>query len=199
MMGINGLEILSCFLALFAIIDVTGSIPIFLSMREKNRTIKPLKASVYSFAFLLIFLFVGEWILKLFHVDFSSFAIAGALVLLILSIEMIFGVEIFKYEADSSGGQDATMVPVVFPLIAGPGTFTTMLSMRSEYQLSNLILGIAINMIVVFVVLRYIDFVKKLLGNSGAYILRRIFGVILMAIAVRLFTANMSSLIASFQ
>jgi len=91
------------------------------------------------------------------------------------------------------------MVPVVFPLIAGPGTFTTMLSMRSEYQLSNLILGIAINMVVVFLVLHYIDFVKKLLGNSGAYILRRIFGVILMAIAVRLFTANMSSLIASFQ
>ena len=199
MLGINGLEILSCFLALFAIIDVTGSIPIFLSMREKNRVIKPFKASIYSFAFLLIFLFIGEWILKLFHVDFSSFAIAGALVLLILSIEMIFGVEIFKYETDSSGGQDATMVPVVFPLIAGPGTFTTMLSMRSEYQLSNLILGIAINMVVVFLVLHYIDFVKKLLGNSGAYILRRIFGVILMAIAVRLFTANMSSLIASFQ
>ena len=195
MPSINIVEILSAFLVLFAIIDVTGSVPIFIDLKNRNQSISPLKASLYSFFFLLFFLFLGEWILRLFQVDISSFAVAGAVVLLILSIEMIFGVEIFKN--DNPNGNSSTLFPVVFPLIAGPGTFTTLLSMRAEYSTINLIFAVAINMLIVFLVLQFLDPVKKLLGASGAFILRKIFGVILMAIAVRLLTSNMSALIES--
>ncbi|MDD3787076.1 MAG: MarC family protein [Petrimonas sp.] len=197
MLGLNFVEIMSAFLVLFAIIDVTGSVPIFLNLRSQNKTINPTKASAYSFFTLILFLFVGEWILKLFQVDVSSFAVAGALVILIISIEMIFGVEIFKN--DGPGGGSSTLVPVVFPLIAGPGTFTTLLSMRAEYHIINIILAVALNMVLVFVVLRFLDVVKRIMGASGAYIMRKFFGVILMAISVRLLTSNMSELIAKFQ
>lgn len=195
MFDVSFVEIMSAFLVLFAIIDVTGSVPIFISLRSKNQVIHPLKASVYSFFFLIFFLFVGEWILRLFQVDISSFAVAGAVVLLILSIEMIFGVEIFKN--DNPDGNSSTLFPVVFPLIAGPGSFTTLLSMRAEYHTINLIIAVALNLLIVFLVLRFLDPVKKILGASGAFILRKIFGVILMAIAVRLLTSNMSALIES--
>lgn len=188
---------MSAFLVLFAIIDVTGSVPIFLNLRSKNKIIEPSKAALYSFFILLLFLFVGEWILKLFQVDLSSFAVAGALVILIISIEMIFGIEIFKN--DNPDGEDSsTLVPVVFPLIAGPGTFTTLLSMRAEYNIVNIIIAIALNMVLVYVVLHYLDAVKKLMGASGIYIMRKFFGIILMAISIRLITSNMSALIASF-
>jgi len=197
MFGLNGVEIVSAFLVLFAIIDVTGSVPIFLNLRSKNKIIEPSKAALYSFFILLLFLFVGEWILKLFQVDLSSFAVAGALVILIISIEMIFGIEIFKN--DNPDGEDSsTLVPVVFPLIAGPGTFTTLLSMRAEYNIVNIIIAIALNMVLVYVVLHYLDAVKKLMGASGIYIMRKFFGIILMAISIRLITSNMSTLIASF-
>ena len=195
-MQINIIEIVSSFLVLFAIIDVTGSAPIFLSLRAKNRIINPEKAALYSLAILLGFLFVGEWILKLFQLDISSFAVAGAVVLLIISIEMIFGVEIFKYDA-STEDDSSTIFPVVFPLIAGPGSFTTLLSMRAEYHTVNIIIAVVINILIVYLVLRFLDPVKKLLGESGAYILKKFFGVILMAISVKLLTSNMSALIAS--
>lgn len=195
MFTVNFVEILSAFLVLFAIIDVSGSVPIFLDLRSKDQTIHPLKASVYSFFFLIFFLFLGEWILRLFQVDISSFAVAGAIVLLILSIEMIFGVEIFKN--DNPDGNSSTLFPVVFPLIAGPGTFTTLLSMRAEYATTNLIIAVGINMLIVFLVLQFLDPVRKVLGASGAFILRKVFGVVLMAIAVRLLTSNMSALIDS--
>ncbi len=195
-MQINIIEIVSSFLVLFAIIDVTGSVPIFLSLRAKNRIINPEKAAIYSLAILLGFLFVGEWILKLFQLDISSFAVAGAVVLLIISIEMIFGVEIFKYDA-STEDDSSTIFPVVFPLIAGPGSFTTLLSMRAEYHTVNIIIAVVINILIVYLVLRFLDPVKKLLGESGAYILKKFFGVILMAIAVKLLTSNMSALIAT--
>ncbi len=128
--------------------------------------------------------------------DISSFAVAGAVVLLILSIEMIFGVEIFKNDS-SSPDNSSTLFPVVFPLIAGPGSFTTLLSMRAEYYTVNIIIAVILNLIIVYLVLRFLDPVKRLLGESGAYILRKFFGVILMAIAVKLLTSNMSTLIAS--
>jgi len=195
-MQINIIEIVSSFLVLFAIIDVTGSVPIFLSLRAKNRIINPEKAALYSLAILLGFLFVGEWILKLFQLDISSFAVAGAVVLLIISIEMIFGVEIFKYDA-STEDDSSTIFPVVFPLIAGPGSFTTLLSMRAEYHTVNIIIAVVINILIVYLVLRFLDPVKKQLGESGAYILKKFFGVILMAISVKLLTSNMSALIAS--
>lgn len=192
MFQINFLEIISTFLVLFAIIDVTGSVPIFLNMRSQNKIIHSEKATLYSTVILLIFLFVGEWILKLFQVDLQSFAVAGALVILIISVEMIFGVEIFKNDGPSGS---STLVPVVFPLIAGPASFTTLLSMRAEYAVSNILIALLINMVFVFLVLRNLDFVKRIMGVGGVYILRKFFGVILMAISVRLITANMSALI----
>ncbi|MGI6572058.1 MAG: MarC family protein [Fermentimonas sp.] len=195
-MHINIIEIVSSFLVLFAIIDVTGAVPIFLSLRAQGKTIHPEKAAIYSLAILVGFLFVGEWILKLFQLDISSFAVAGAVVLLILSIEMIFGVEIFKDDATHME-DSSTIFPVVFPLIAGPGSFTTLLSMRAEYYTVNIIIAVLVNIAIVYFVLRFLDPVKKLLGESGSYILRKFFGVILMAISVKLLTSNMSALIAS--
>ncbi len=197
MFGLNGVEIVSAFLVLFAIIDVTGSVPIFLNLRSKNKIIHPTKAALYSFFILLLFLFVGDVILNLFQVDVSSFAVAGALVILIISIEMILGVEIFKND-NPDGDGSSTLVPVVFPLIAGPGTFTTLISMRAEFHIINIIIAVALNMVLVFAVLRYLDVVKKLMGASGIYIIRKFFGIILMAISIRLITSNMSALIASF-
>jgi multiple antibiotic resistance protein len=195
-MNINILEIISAFLVLFAIIDAPGSVPIFLNIKSQNRSIHPEKATLYSLIILIGFLFIGEWLLKLFQVDISAFAVAGAIVLLIISIEMIFGVEIFKNDNPSSDNS-STLFPVVFPLIAGPGSFTTLLSMRAEYHTVNIILGVLINMIVVYLVLRYLSSVKRILGDTGSYILRKFFGVILMAISVKLITSNLSQLIAT--
>ena len=195
-MNISILEIISAFLVLFAIIDAPGSVPIFLNIKSQNRSIHPEKATIYSSIILLGFLFVGEWLLKLFQVDISAFAVAGAIVLLIISIEMIFGVEIFKNDNPSSDNS-STLFPVVFPLIAGPGSFTTLLSMRAEYHTVNIILAVLINMVVVYLVLRYLSSVKRILGDTGSYILRKFFGVILMAISVKLITSNLSQLIAT--
>jgi len=192
MFNINFLEIVSTFIVLFAIIDATGSVPIFLNLRSQDKFINAEKASLYSVAILLVFLFVGEWILKLFHVDLQSFAVAGALVILIISIEMIFGVEIFKNDSPSGS---STLVPVVFPLVAGPGSFTTLLSMRAQYDMINIIIALFLNILFVYFVLKNLDLVKKVMGVSGVYILRKFFGVILLAISVRLITDNMSSLI----
>ncbi len=196
MFSLNVVEIISAFLVLFAIIDVTGSVPIFLNLRSQDKTIHPQKAAFYSLIIMVGFLFIGEWILKLFQLDISAFAVAGAFVLLILSIEMIFGVEIFRND-NTSTDNSSTLFPVVFPLIAGPGSFTTLLSMRAEYHSINIIMAVFLNLVIVYLVLRYLDLVKRLLGESGAYILRKFFGVILMAIAVKLLTSNLSTLIAS--
>lgn len=191
---INGLEIVTVFLVLFSIIDVTGSVPIFLNIRSQDKTIHPEKAAIYSFLIMTIFLFVGEWILNLFGVEVSAFAIAGAIVLLIISIEMIFGVEIFKSDA-SSEGVSSTLFPVVFPLLAGPGSFTTLLAMRADFHVVNIIIAVVLNLLIVYFVLKHLDLVQKILGKTGSYILRKFFGVILMAIAVKLITSNFNELI----
>lgn len=187
-------QILSAFVVLFVLIDVSGSIPIFLSFKGEGRDINPLQAAIYSFIIMTAFLFVGKWVLNMFNVEVSSFAVAGALVIFIISIEMIFGVEIFKNDAP---GGSKTLVPIVFPLIAGPGTFTVLLSMRADYDVSNIIIALFLNMIIVFLVLRYLKVVEKLLGLGGAYVLRKFFGVIVMAISVSLFTSNINTLIES--
>jgi len=194
--GIDFTQILSAFVVLFVLIDVSGSIPIFLGFKGEGRDVNPLQAAIYSFIIMTAFLFVGNWVLKLFNVDVSSFAVAGALVIFIISIEMIFGVEIFKNDAP---GGSKTLVPIVFPLIAGPGTFTVLLSMRADYAVPNIIVALGINMIIVFLVLKYLNVVEKLLGLGGVYVLRKFFGVIVMAIAVKLFTENISTLIDSIR
>ncbi|MFV0418055.1 MAG: MarC family protein [Dysgonomonas sp.] len=195
-LAINFTQILSAFVVLFVLIDVSGSIPIFLGFKGEGRDVNPLQAAIYSFIIMTAFLFVGKWVLELFNVDVSSFAVAGALVIFIISVEMIFGIEVFKNDAP---GGSRTLVPIVFPLIAGPGTFTVLLSMRAEYDVSNIIIALFLNMIIVFLVLRYLNVVERLLGIGGVYVLRKFFGVIVMAIAVRLFTANINALLDSLK
>lgn len=188
-------EILSAFMVLFAVIDILGAIPIIVSLREKNQKIEAGKAAIVSFIILVSFLFVGKVLLGLFNVDISSFAVAGALVLLVLAVEMIFGIEIFKNDGPCGS---ATIVPLVFPLIAGAASFTTLLSLRAEYNILNIIIAVALNMIVVYLVLRYVYYVERLFGKSGIYVMRKFFGIILLAIAVRLLMGNLTSLIGSF-
>ncbi len=190
----NFKEMASAFIVLFAIIDISGSLPIFVDLQNKNRTFSAEKASIYSFLILLGFFFVGDWILSLFNVDVSSFAVAGALVIFVVAIEMTFGVEIFKL--DSPGGS-VTLVPIIFPLIAGPGAFTTLLSLKAEYGSLNIIIGLILNLIIVYLVLKNVGLVKKLFGDGGIYVLRKFFGIILLAISVKLFMNNITHLLGN--
>lgn len=192
-MEINITQIASTFVVLFALIDVLGSVPLFLNFQKHGEDVNPYQASIYAFVILTAFLFVGDWILKLFNVDVSAFAVAGALVIFIISVEMIFGIEVFKNDAPKGA---TTLVPIVFPLIAGPGTFTALLSMRADFSVVNIIVSLFLNMILVFLVLKNLNFVKRLLGVGGVYVMRKFFGIILMAIAVKLFTSNIHSLLA---
>ena len=190
----NFQDFFSAFIVLFAIIDVTGSLPIFVNLREKNRHFSPLKASFFSFLILVAFFFIGEGVLRLFSVDVLSFAVAGSIVLFVIGCEMTFGVEIFK--ADSPHG-NATIVPIVFPLLAGPGAFTALLSLKAEYNSFVIILALALNMIIVFFVMRYIHWVEKLIGAGGLFVLRKFFGIILLAISVKLFMGNIMHLLGN--
>ena len=192
--GISFTQTASAAMVLFALVDVLGSVPLFLGFRESGRSVNPLQASAYSFAILTVFLFLGRAVLELFNVDLSSFAIAGSLVIFIISVEMIFGVQVFKNDAPAGS---ATLVPVVFPLIAGPGTFTALLSMRAEFAVANIVVAIFLNMVFVYLILRRLDLAARLLGVGGVYVMRKFFGIILMAIAVRLFTANLGILLES--
>jgi len=192
MFSLNLQETVSAFIVLFAIIDVTGSLPIFVDLQSKQKTFSPFKASFFSFLILLAFFFVGEGILRLFNVDVSSFAVAGSLVIFVIACEMTFGWELFKM--DGPGGS-VTIVPVVFPLLAGPGAFTALLALKAEYTSPNIIIALILNMIIVFFVLRNVKAVEKLIGAGGIYVLRKFFGIILLAISVKLFIGNISSLL----
>ena len=185
-------DLASAFIVLFAIIDVTGSLPIFADLQTKQKTFSPFKASLFSFLILLVFFFAGEGILRLFNVDVSSFAAAGALVIFVIACEMTFGWELFKM--DSPGGS-ATIIPVIFPLLAGPGAFTALLSLKAEFSSSTIITALLLNMAIVFFVLRNVSIVEKLTGPCGIYVLRKFFGIILLAISVKLFTGNITHLL----
>ena len=185
-------EIISAFIVLFAIIDITGSIPIIIDLRGKGAKISPLKVALISFVILVAFLFAGEGLLSLFGVEINSFAVAGAIIIFIYGMEMILGREIINNDGPASA---ANAVPIIFPLIAGAGVLTTLISMRAEYAMQNIIVAIALNMVVVFFVLKYVDWVERVLGPTVIYILRKIFGIILLAMAVKLFTANLATMI----
>lgn len=193
-MGVNFSlqEILTAFMVLFAVIDITGSIPIIVNLKSNGKPTEPGKAASISLLILIVFLFAGEALLKLFSTDIASFAIAGSLIIFALAVEMTFNVELFRN--DSVQGQ-ATIIPVVFPLVAGPGTLTTALSLRAECGVENIIVAIALNMLFVFFVLSKIKFAEKLIGQNGIYISRKFFGVILLAISVKLFTSNLNILL----
>lgn len=193
-MVFNFLEFVSAFIVLFAVIDILGSIPIIIDIRNKGGKINALQASSISLIILITFLFVGEALLGLFGVDISSFAIAGSFVLLIMAFEMILGVEIFKH--DSPAG--ASIVPIAFPLIAGAGSFTTLLALRSEFHMVNIIAALVVNILIVFLVLNYTHRIEKLIGRGGIYVLKKFFGIILMAMAIRLFMSNFATLLTDF-
>ncbi len=179
-------EILSATLILFAVIDIIGSIPLIISLRKKVGHIQSEKASIVAAAIMIAFLFVGESILKYFGVDVNSFAVAGSLVLFILAMEMVLGITIIKDEEPKS----ASIVPLAFPLIAGAGVMTTIVSIRVEYAAENIVVAIILNCILVFAVLKSAAWLEKLLGEGGLNVLRKVFGVILLAIAVKLFSEN---------
>ena len=184
-------EILSTFLVMFAIIDITGSIPIFVSMRDKGSKIKAFQATSAALVLFVGFYFLGDALLKLFSIDMPSFAVAGALVLLILALEMILGRDIIKNEPTSSG---ASIVPIAFPLIAGPGAITAFISLHAEYATINIMIGLAANIVIDFFVLRYLDKITHWLGADIIYVLRKFFGVILLAMSVKLFAGNIMTI-----
>lgn len=188
----NWKEFVSAFIILFAVIDAVGSTPIIISLRESGKTIKAVKATWMSTLLLVGFFYAGDVMLQLFHVDIASFAVAGSLVIFLMAIEMLLDVEIFKFKGPTN---EATLVPLVFPLIAGAGSFTTLLSLRAGYADINILLGLLANMGVVFFVLTMTDKVQRWMGKGGVYVIRKFFGVILIAVAVRLFTDNIATLI----
>lgn len=188
---INFVEILSAFLVMFAIIDITGSIPIFVSMRDKGTKIKPLQATAAALVLFIGFYFLGDAMLKLFGIDMPSFAVAGSVVLFILAFEMILGRDIIKNEPTSSG---ASIVPIAFPLIAGPGAITAFISLHAEYATVNIMIGLAFNIVIDFFVLRYLEKITNWLGADIIYVLRKFFGVILLAMAVKLFAGNLTAI-----
>lgn len=189
-------ELASAFMVLFAVIDITGAVPIINDIQNKGYKISAIKAALASYILLVAFLFVGDGLLNLFSVDISSFAVAGSLVIFVLAVEMIFGIPIFKNDGPSG---TASIVPLVFPLIVGAGTLTTLLALRAEYHIINIIIALTLNIIVVYFVLKNVSLVEKVFGKGGVYILRKFLGIILLAISVKLFTSNLTSLIDIFK
>lgn len=184
-------EIFKASTVLFAVVDIVGSIPLIIKLKEKSGEIHALRASIVSLVIMVIFLIVGESILKLFGVEVEAFAVAGAFILFAMSLEMILGVTLFK---DEVTGKTASVVPLAFPIIAGAGTMTSIVSLRAEYTQLNIAFAILINIIIVYITLRLTRRIENLLGEGGIAILKKVFGIILLAIAVKLFTSNVKAL-----
>ncbi|MEO9258284.1 MAG: MarC family protein [Crocinitomicaceae bacterium] len=176
---------------LFAVIDIIGSIPLILKIKASAGEIYPLRATLVSMGIMIGFLFIGESILALLGVDVKSFAVAGSFILFAMSFEMILGIQLFK---NDESPKTASVVPLAFPIIAGAGTMTTLVVLRAEYQAINIVLAIIINVIVVYIVLRLSKKIERLMGPGGMAILKKVFGIILLAIAVKLFTSNLKEL-----
>lgn len=187
-------EIVSSFMVLFATIDVFGSIPIIINLRKKSGKIHSSKASWVALIIMILFLFLGENILKILSVDINSFAVAGALILFFLALEMILGISLYK-EDEQVVNNTTSIVPLAFPIIAGPGSLTSILSIRAEFSVVNIVIGIILNIALVYYVLKSSVYLEKILGTGGINIIRKIFGIILLAISVKLFAENASQLI----
>jgi len=180
--------ILSVTLILFSVIDIIGNIPVIINLKEKGNRIEPGKTTLISGIIMIIFLFFGEGVLSLFGVDVGSFAIAGGIVIFIIGLEMVLGADFFK---DSGTIASASIVPMAFPFIAGAGTLTTLLSLRAEYVIESVIIGIIVNLLVVYLVIRSSDWLQAKLGEGGAAVLRKVFGIILLAISIKLIKTNL--------
>ncbi len=185
-------EIVSTFMVLFAVIDIIGAIPIILDMKAKGHVIEAEKVSIISLGILFAFLILGEKLLNIFGVDIASFAIAGSFVLFVLAMEMVLGIEIFK----SQNVQGASIVPIAFPLVAGAGSITTLLSLKAEYQDINIAIAVLINIGIVYLVLKLTQRIERLFGPTGVMLLRKTFGIILLAISIRLFMSNIATSLA---
>ncbi len=190
MFEIDFREILTVGMVLFAVIDIVGSIPIIVDLRSKHGHIESEKASIVAGIIMIVFLFIGEEFLKIIGIDVHSFAVAGSFVLFFIALEMILGIRIYRDEESSS----ASIVPIAFPLIAGAGTMTTLLSLRSEFHTINILISILLNLILVYIVLKLSSKLEQLLGKNGLGVIRKAFGVVLLAIAVKLFAANVKGL-----
>ncbi|WP_026462846.1 MarC family protein [Adhaeribacter aquaticus] len=182
-------QTLSVTLILFAVIDIMGSLPIIIDMRRREGVIESEKATLVAGILMIVFLFLGQEILKLFGLDFQSFALAGALIIFLMGMEMVLGIHIFHANPEIKSG---SIVPLAFPLLVGAGTMTTLLSLRAAYSLPNILAGIILNLIFVYVVLKSSGWLERKLGTAGTEILRKVFGVILLAIAIKLFKANIN-------
>lgn len=192
-MNFNLKEILTATMILFAVVDIIGSIPLIIGLREKVGQIQSAKASVVAALIMIVFVFLGESILKLIGIDVYSFAVAGSFIIFFLALEMILGITLFKDEAPAS----AAIFPLAFPYIAGAGTLTSLLALRAEYHTENIIIAIVLNIVVVYAVLKSSAKIERLIGSSGIAIIRKVFGVVLLAIAVKLFTTNISTLLTN--
>ncbi|MBP9186988.1 MAG: MarC family protein [Bacteroidia bacterium] len=181
-------EIVTITLTLFAMIDILGAIPIILSLRKKIAHIDSGKATIAAGILMVLFLLIGERLLNLFGIDVSSFALAGSIVIFIIAIEMILGIDIFRTDPDEKSG---SIIPIAFPIIAGSGTLTTIISLKAVYHIQNIFAGIVVNLIIVFIVLKSTKHIERVLGKSGLALVRKFFGIILLAIAVKLFKANL--------
>ncbi len=190
-MGIDFKQILPATMILFAVVDIIGSIPLIISLRQKVGHIQSEKASIVSAIIMIAFVFVGESILRIIGIDVYSFAVAGALVIFALALEMVLGITLFKEDAPES----AAVFPLAFPLIAGAGSLTTILSLKSEFETVNIVIAIIINIVVVYLVLKSSDKIERIIGQNGILIIRKIFGVVLLAIAIKLFASNVPLLL----
>lgn len=191
-MNLDVKQILSATVVLFAIIDILGAIPIILNIRKKGIKINSLVVSTFALVILMLFLFFGDFILQLFNVDIESFAVAGSLVIFVFALEMLLDIEIFRNNGPAG---TASFIPIAFPLVAGPGSFTTLLSLRAEYYVENIVIALVLNLLFVYLVLSFTSKIEKAIGESGIYVLRKFFGIILLAIAVKLFVTNIGHLI----
>lgn len=184
-------QIFKTTMVLFAVIDILGSIPLIIKLKEKAGDISPLRTSLVSLGIMIGFLILGESILNIFGVDIRSFAVAGSLIIFALALEMIMGWNLFR---DEVTGKVASVIPLAFPIIAGAGTMTSIVSLKAEFSEVNIIMGIFINVIIIYIVLRLTKRIERLLGKGGIAIVKKVFGIILLAIAVKLFSSNISAL-----
>lgn len=192
-MNFNLKEIFTAFMVLFAVIDIVGNIPIIIDLRKKVGHIQSEKASIIAGIIMIVFLFLGQSLLELIGIDVYSFAVAGSFILFFIALEMILGITLYKDDEDAES-ITATVFPLAFPLIAGPGSLTTLLSLRAEFYIENIILAVLCNVIVIYIVLKTSPKIERIIGANGIKIIRKIFGVILLAIAVKLFAANIQAL-----
>jgi multiple antibiotic resistance protein len=187
-------QIFTAFMVLFAVIDIVGNIPIIIDLRKKVGHIQSGKASIIAGVIMIVFLFVGKSLLNLIGIDVNSFAVAGAFVIFFIALEMVLGITLYKDEENNA--MTASVFPLAFPLMAGPGTLTTLLSLRAEFDIENIIVAVISNVIVIYIVLKTSAKIERIIGANGIMIVRKVFGVILLAIAVKLFAHNIKELLA---